>query len=51
MADREAMMNRVKAAKCYTSTIRDPRRQEEVELAAFMDIFHPDKPAEEKDQC
>ena len=31
----------VRAAKCYISTIGNLERQAEVELAAFMHIFHP----------
>jgi hypothetical protein len=39
--DRDELFGRVRAAKCYIATITNPERQADVELAAFMDIFHP----------
>jgi hypothetical protein len=51
MIDRDKMMQKVAAAKTYTQTIANPKKQEEIELAAFMAIFHPDFDAEKlKDQ-
>lgn len=38
---RESLFEQVRAAKCYISTIYNPERQADVELAAFMHIFHP----------
>jgi hypothetical protein len=39
---REELMGRVAAAQCYISTVRDQKRAEVLELAAFMSIFHPE---------
>ncbi len=43
---RENLMGRVAAAQCYVNTIANPERAREVELVAFMDIFHPEVPQE-----
>lgn len=39
--DRDELMARVDAARVYTRTVNNPSRQEELELAAFMALFHP----------
>lgn len=41
--DRDELFERMRAAKTYANTARNPEHQEELELAAFMDIFHPRK--------
>lgn len=43
---RENLMEKVAAARCYVGTITNPERAKEVELVAFMDIFHPEVPQE-----
>lgn len=35
---------RAEAARLLVNNINDPRRREELEMAAFMDIFHPGHP-------
>lgn len=46
MRSRDQLFEEVRAAQTYALSIRDPIRQEEVELSAFMAIFHPDVPGE-----
>lgn len=40
--ERDRLFEQVQAAKTYISTIRNQEHAEEVELAAFMSIFHPE---------
>lgn len=41
--ERDDMMNRVAAARTYIDrTVTSPQTQEDLELAAFMSIFHPE---------
>lgn len=46
------MFARVDAAKIYTQSAgaTNPKKQEELELAAFMAIFHPNHKKELKDE-
>lgn len=42
---RENLMGRVAAARCIIDRgIMNPERQRRAEIAAFMDIFHPEVP-------
>lgn len=42
-----SQMERVKAARCYIDNSRAPQeRIEDMELHAFMSIFHPEVPAQ-----
>lgn len=43
---RDDMFERVRAAKTYISTVNNPEQQAELELAAFMSIFHPERKIE-----
>lgn len=40
--DRTKFMERVAAARCYLTSVNSPDRNRELELAAFMGIFHPE---------
>lgn len=39
--DRNELFNRMAAAKAYVGSVRSPEHAKDVEMAAFMDIFHP----------
>lgn len=41
---RESMMTRVAAARCYIGTCTNEEQARRMELAAFMEIFHPEVP-------
>ena len=43
---KKTLMERSRAAKSYLASIHDPARQAEVELHAFMALFHPEVPQE-----
>jgi hypothetical protein len=40
---RAEMFERARAAKALISTVRNQDKADEMELAAFMAIFHPEK--------
>ena len=42
---RTDMFERVAAAKTLVSSVNNPQRAQELELAAFMSIFHPERSA------
>ena len=42
-----SQMERVKAARCLISGVHSQERIEDMELHAFMAIFHPEFPSEE----
>ncbi len=47
LRSREQLMTEVAAARCYIDrAVTNPRKQEELELLAFMSIFHPEVPRE-----
>jgi hypothetical protein len=41
--ERDRLMQQVRAAKTYIGTIHNADKQEQIELAAFMAIFHPNR--------
>lgn len=44
--DRSRLFDRVAAAKTYIGSVHSQERAEDLELAAFMAIFHPEVPPE-----
>lgn len=45
--EKPTQMDRVKAARCYINqAVHSQKHAEDLELEAFMSIFHPEVPAE-----
>lgn len=44
--ERDKLFERCRAAKTMIATVNNPKHAEDLELQAFMAIFHPDKQIE-----